>query len=222
MTGLDDWAARLGEALAGTGSAATVAGGEGATPGAERMPSPGNVPDAAPLVPAGVAAIGARAGRLIDAVAAGGTGPPATALAGPRFATLADCLDAARVEREAAAALLTLDALGDDARRAPRSLDRALGTLCRLYPARLLLLVRTAEGVAPETLFAFGFRRLLAAPDAVLHEYRLRDYKLPPDWLNARFWANPERFALDGDELDGAEEDEEDEDGDEDDGDGEE
>lgn len=27
--------------------------------------------------------------------------------------------------------------------------------------------------------------------------YRLRDYKQPPSWLNARFWANPERYELD-------------------------
>ncbi|WP_263138895.1 DUF6231 family protein [Pseudomonas sp. RIT-PI-AD] len=32
--------------------------------------------------------------------------------------------------------------------------------------------------------------------DQVLHlfTYDLRDYKQTPDWLNARFWANPENF----------------------------
>lgn len=79
---------------------------------------------------------------------------------------------------------------------------------------------------APERLFAFGFRRVFAVSDrtdgsaagpggepadggtetdrpdtpaAALYEYRLRDYKQPPEWLNARFWANPERFGLDED-----------------------
>ena len=40
------------------------------------------------------------------------------------------------------------------------------------------------------------------APEAVLYEYRLRDYKQPPDWLNARFWANPARFDLDEESSD--------------------
>jgi len=31
------------------------------------------------------------------------------------------------------------------------------------------------------------------------YEYRLSHYKQAPDWLNARFWANPERFKLDDD-----------------------
>ena len=79
---------------------------------------------------------------------------------------------------------------------------------------------------SPERLFAFGFRRVFAVndrangpvegsegesaddgtdtdrpgtPAAALYEYRLRDYKQPPEWLNARFWANPGRFDLDED-----------------------
>lgn len=27
-------------------------------------------------------------------------------------------------------------------------------------------------------------------------EYRMTTYKPAPDWLNARFWANPERYAI--------------------------
>ena len=174
--------------------------------------------------PGSVAALGARAARLLDAVA---ERPPASDAAevdggavgkrGPRFATLADCAAAAPGAR-AAAALLTLDALDGDP-SVPGTLDRALGTACRLYPTRLLLFVDAAEAPPPETLFAFGFRRLTAGADAVLHEYRLRDYKTPPDWLNARFWANPARFDLDTDEdaaLDATgDEDEDEEDDDE-------
>ena len=154
-----------------------------------------------------VAAIGARAARLLDvaaddrAAAAGDAGASAagTPVAGPRFATLADCAAAAPGERAAEGALLTLDALGEPP-FAPRALDRALGTACRLYPARLLLFVGIDEVPPADTLFAFGFRRLAADADGALHEYRLRDYKMPPDWLNARFWANPDRFGLDPDE----------------------
>ena len=186
-----------------------------------------------------VAAIGERAARLLDAAArasepASGSPDGPSTFRGPRFDALADCADAAPDERAADAALLTLDALlgrsrvdvdgrigggaggdrNDDGVPAD-VLDRALGTACRLYPSRLLLFVLADEAPTPEALFAFGFRRLLVHPDGVLHEYRLRDYKMPPDWLNARFWANPERFELDPDEADG--DGDEDEDGEDDD-----
>ena len=56
-----------------------------------------------------------------------------------------------------------------------------------------------------ERFFAFGFRRAFVAIEDgtrhALHEYRLADYKQPPDWLNARYWANPERFGADPDET---------------------
>ena len=51
--------------------------------------------------------------------------------------------------------------------------------------------------------FAFGFRRIVRSEPAIgpgerctWYEFRLSHYKSAPDWLNARFWANPERFAL--------------------------
>ncbi|WP_018866897.1 MULTISPECIES: DUF6231 family protein [unclassified Thioalkalivibrio] len=45
---------------------------------------------------------------------------------------------------------------------------------------------------------ALGFRRdpeaETAAPDHAVYRTSLYDYKLTPDWLNARFWANPEMW----------------------------
>jgi len=46
--------------------------------------------------------------------------------------------------------------------------------------------------------FALGFRHQ-ALPEAAdshlsLYAYSLRDYKTQPDWLNAQFWAHPERW----------------------------
>ncbi|WP_019589362.1 MULTISPECIES: DUF6231 family protein [unclassified Thioalkalivibrio] len=45
---------------------------------------------------------------------------------------------------------------------------------------------------------ALGFRREPAAeaatPDHAVYRTSLYDYKLTPDWLNARFWANPEMW----------------------------
>ncbi|MGM0553806.1 MAG: DUF6231 family protein [Pseudomonadota bacterium] len=45
---------------------------------------------------------------------------------------------------------------------------------------------------------ALGFRHdpeaEEAAPDHAVYRTSLYDYKLTPDWLNARFWANPEMW----------------------------
>jgi len=88
------------------------------------------------------------------------------------------------------------------------NLDRVLGLSCRLYPQRLLVKVSGREPVIPAArFFAFGFRRMAQTTMAelteqdgmsgdwpIIYEYRLADYKRTPDWLNAKYWANPERF----------------------------
>lgn len=98
------------------------------------------------------------------------------------------------------AALLLLD---DEAGGA--AFEQRLGRTCRRFPARVLIWQRDRPGHTPlpaARFFAHGFRQRMLEHDAglrhALHEYRLADYKRPPDWLNARFWANPERFDLDG------------------------
>ncbi len=113
-------------------------------------------------------------------------------------------------------ALLVLDGARDDG-----ELQLRLGAACRRFPGRLLVWQRDpdpegvpddgpgrarAGGPVPvERFFAFGFRRVFAAREGgmrhALHEYRLADYKQPPDWLNARYWANPERFHADPDDV---------------------
>jgi len=54
-------------------------------------------------------------------------------------------------------------------------------------------------GAAPE-LLALGFRREGTFTDNahawLAFTYQLHNYKSVPDWLNARFWANPERWKL--------------------------
>ncbi len=80
-----------------------------------------------------------------------------------------------------------------------------LGLACRTSPR--LVLVEHAQTspdtqlLADEQFFAFGFRRLLTSTcnsgmQCKLFGYRLSDYKQAPSWLNARFWAHPERFDL--------------------------
>lgn len=92
--------------------------------------------------------------------------------------------------------------------KAGGALSRQLGQACREFPGGLFVwqIDDTAEQRVPaEVFFAFGFRRLFSCVEGcqqhVLHEYRLAEYKSPPDWLNARYWANPERFDADPDEV---------------------
>lgn len=67
----------------------------------------------------------------------------------------------------------------------------------RLYVAPRILLAVTADCALDEDTFrALGF--ILSATDPTekmrIHYYDLDTYKMVPDWLNARFWAHPERW----------------------------
>lgn len=82
--------------------------------------------------------------------------------------------------------------------------SQEIGQAARAFPNRLI--VYTSSKTAPDTLFfAFGFRKLnviesaSASAENRWYEFRLSHYKQSPDWLNAQFWANPERFKLDED-----------------------
>lgn len=83
-----------------------------------------------------------------------------------------------------------LDGLG--AQQAEHLINRA-----RLYIAPRILLVARADCALTEEMFiALGF--MLSATDTTenvrIHYYDLDTYKTVPDWLNARHWANPERW----------------------------
>ncbi|MDZ7594850.1 MAG: DUF6231 family protein [Thiobacillus sp.] len=88
---------------------------------------------------------------------------------------------------------LGIDALnGLDARQAQHLIAQT-----RLFIApRILLAVRTDCALDEDMFIALGFT--LAATDTTanvrIHEYDLDTYKTVPDWLNARFWAHPERW----------------------------
>lgn len=66
----------------------------------------------------------------------------------------------------------------------------------------LLLVEESAEAplLTEAQYFALGFQRhAVSAASAAcvsLYAYSLYDYKTPPDWLNAKYWAHPERFDL--------------------------
>ena len=88
---------------------------------------------------------------------------------------------------------LGIDALnGLDAQQAQHLISQT-----RLYSAPRILLAVQSGCVLDEAMFrALGFT--LSATDTTenmrIHYYDLDTYKTVPDWLNARFWAHPERW----------------------------
>lgn len=88
---------------------------------------------------------------------------------------------------------LGIDALGGlNVQQAEHLISRT-----RLYVAPRILLVARSDCALTEDMFiALGFT--LSATDASenvrIHYYDLDTYKAVPDWLNARHWANPERW----------------------------
>lgn len=86
-----------------------------------------------------------------------------------------------------------IDALdGRDAADAAQWIARV-----RLYAApRLLLAASRACPLDDDAFRALGFSLSLTDPAARVrvYEYDLATYKTVPDWLNARFWAHPERW----------------------------
>lgn len=88
---------------------------------------------------------------------------------------------------------LGVDALdGLDAPAAQHLISRI-----RLYVApRILLAVATDCALDEGAFRALGFTLSATDPAANrrVHYYDLDTYKAVPDWLNARFWAHPERW----------------------------
>jgi hypothetical protein len=81
---------------------------------------------------------------------------------------------------------------GLDAAQAQHLISRT-----RLYVApRILLVVQSSCALDEAAFRALGFA--LSATDPVadlrIHYYDLDTYKSVPDWLNNRYWANPERW----------------------------
>ena len=84
------------------------------------------------------------------------------------------------------------------------TLPNQLGPICQRFPNQVLIELqhdpddKTAALNFRQACFAMGFRQALHAvsdgAEYQLYEYRLKNYKQVPDWLNSRFWANPERF----------------------------
>jgi len=84
------------------------------------------------------------------------------------------------------------------------TIEQQLGRAVRAFPHRLVVYTEV-EQLSDTLFYAFGFRKLNVEGKTEpsrryrWYEYRLSHYKERPNWLNARFWANPERFELDDD-----------------------
>jgi hypothetical protein len=90
------------------------------------------------------------------------------------MAELALAFIEAELEREAALALI--------------------GQLKQQAPA-LLIAARENQPLAFSDFLAFGMQRLAEADDGHrLYLFDLHTYKPAPDWLNAKYWANPHRW----------------------------
>lgn len=82
--------------------------------------------------------------------------------------------------------------------------ENLLGLATRTSPSLLLVehtqTSPTHKLLSDEQFFAFGFRVLEKTGNSghqtALYAYSLSDYKKAPDWLNARYWAHPERFGV--------------------------
>lgn len=72
-----------------------------------------------------------------------------------------------------------------------------LSRLRDLHSKRFLALVRLGgKGDWSNTdLIAYGMKRCGGFPDGyALYRFNIYDYKDTPDWLNAKYWAHPERW----------------------------
>lgn len=69
-----------------------------------------------------------------------------------------------------------------------------LSRLRDLYARRVLARIIPGETWQNNDMTAFGFTRLadLGGEDGLLYGFDVGTYKTTPDWLNPRYWANPE------------------------------
>lgn len=79
-----------------------------------------------------------------------------------------------------------------------RTGDQLLAGLRDLHARRVLLRLDPNPGPwGHRQIMAFGFQCLFRLPDAphtAFYGFDLGNYKVTPDWLNPKHWANPELF----------------------------
>jgi predicted deacetylase len=97
------------------------------------------------------------------------------------------------LQNASCALALAIDALnGLDAQRAQHLISQT-----RLYAAPRILIAAQLDCALDEAAFrALGFMQLDtdATENIGLYYFDIETYKMVPDWLNARYWAHPERW----------------------------
>ena len=86
--------------------------------------------------------------------------------------------------------------LGDFEQCETREAITLLGRLRDLYSKRLLCAFSRHGSLSKNDCIALGMSELhrFDSPDWSLYEFNIHSYKHVPDWLNSRFWANPEMW----------------------------
>jgi hypothetical protein len=74
------------------------------------------------------------------------------------------------------------------------SLSAGLARLRDLLARSVLAVADDRAPLSPQSWIALGYRPLAHSSSFTLYGFDLYDYKERPEWLNARFWANPENF----------------------------
>ena len=76
--------------------------------------------------------------------------------------------------------------------------DQAIRDIVRLRDLcpKLIVLLESSAGPDFTEFVALGFERLYQSPESAIQLYRhdIATYKSVPEWLNARYWAHPERW----------------------------
>lgn len=119
-------------------------------------------------------------------------GLPSDAMHLPSREAIAEQLDPPR----AGLAILTPEWLRQAAREA--HLERDLAALRDLYAQAVLAVADADCPLSPPQWRSLGFLPHWhdEASDLTLQGFNLYDYKHRPDWLNAKYWANPELWGV--------------------------
>jgi len=141
--------------------------------------------------PSSVLALGPAAAALVPSPSAPGARPLRVRVV-PHAHTLAD------LDGDDAVDLALVAGLLEESDK--RSAEILLARLRDMNARRMLIVIdlerAAAQGWDQRALFALGFERLQRVTENgrpfELYGFDIRRYKVTPDWLNARFWANPE------------------------------
>ena len=100
-----------------------------------------------------------------------------------------DLLNAPFTERFAAALMLITDA--DEVHTA----EQVIGRLRDVLAERVLVLIPEQSTTWHSAkMLGFGFKRIAELKDWQAWGFDIHTYKEVPDWLNAKYWANPQNW----------------------------